>query len=99
MDDNILQERLISYTTAQECDIMELNIFNNEEALMTIGVGGLSIPLPYIITFRELQYSGVLVKREKSGEISPQIKLRREMKKLNIEMRNLLDQIPDGGEQ
>lgn len=99
--ENVLQARLMDYAMARECDIMELNIFNNEEALMTIGVGGLSIPLPYIITFRELQYSGVLVQREKEkqGPATPKERLHKEMNKLNSEMKNLLDKIPDGGAQ
>ena len=96
VDENVLQRRLINYAVARNCDIRDLHIFNNAEVLMSIGVGGVSLPLPYVISYRELQYSCSLTRRP-----HPPANLRKagkeDMKALNEEMRRLLDKIPDGG--
>ena len=77
-------------------DVKDLHIFNNAEVLMSIGVGGVSLPLPYVISYRELQYSCSLTRRPR-----PPIGAGRDgegdKSSLNEEMRRLLEKIPDGG--
>jgi len=55
-----------------------------------------SLPLPYVISYRELQYSCSLTRRP-----HPPANLRKagkeDMKALSEEMRRLLEKIPDGG--
>ena len=96
VDENVLQRRLIDYASERECNVKDLQIFNNAEVLMSIGVGGVSLPLPYVISYRELQYSCSLTRRRhQSGDARKAG--REEMKALSEEMRRLLDKIPDGG--
>ena len=96
VDENVLQRRLMDYASERECDVKDLHIFNNEEVLMSIGVGGVSIPLPYVITYRELQYSCSLTRRHR-----PSIDARKvgeeDKEALKEQMRTLLEKIPDGG--
>ena len=86
----------MDHASERGCDVKDLHIFNNAEVLMSIGVGGVSLPLPYVISYRELQYSCSLTRRprppigaRKAGEV--------DKSSLNEEMRKLLNRIPDGG--
>lgn len=96
VDENVLQRRLMDYASERGCDVKDLHIFNNAEVLMSIGVGGVSLPLPYVISYRELQYSCSLTRRPR-----PPIDARKageeDKKALSEEMRMLLQKIPDGG--
>ena len=96
VDENVLQRRLMDYASERGCDVKDLHIFNNAEVLMSIGVGGVSLPLPYVISYRELQYSCSLTRRSR-----PPIDARKagkeDRKALTEEMRTLLKKIPDGG--
>ena len=96
VDENVLQRRLIDYACARECDVADLHIFNNAEVLMSIGVGGVALPLPYVISYRELQYSCSLVQR-KRPPTDAHAAGKEERKALKEEMRKLLNRIPDGG--
>ena len=64
---DILQSRLTHYAARKGCDVEELNVFNDEQVLLSIPGTSLPIPLPYIITFREMQISCVLVKSPTKG--------------------------------
>ena len=96
VDENVLQRRLMDHASEHGCDVKGLHIFNNAEVLMSIGVGGVSLPLPYVISYRELQYSCSLTRRAR-----PPIDARKvgqeDKKVLSEEMRMLLEKIPDGG--
>ena len=96
VDEDVLQNRLISYASEHGCNVTDLHIFNNAEVLMSIGVGGVSLPFPYVISYRELQYSCSLTRRSR-----PPIDARKagmeDRKALTEEMRTLLKKIPDGG--
>ena len=96
VDENVLQRRLIDYASARECNVTDLHIFNNAEVLMSIGVGGVSLPFPYVISYRELQYSCSLV-RLKSPPADACAADKEDMDTLKEEMRRLLNRIPDGG--
>ena len=96
VDENVIQRRLMDYASARDCNVTDLQIFSNAEVLMSIGVGGVSLPLPYVISYRELQYSCSLT-RKKPTSSDPSQSGREDMKSLNEEMRKLLDAIPDGG--
>ena len=96
VDENVLQRRLMDYASARGCNVTDLQIFNNAEVLMSIGVGGVSLPLPYVISYRELQYSCSLVRR-KSPPADACAADKEDMDTLKEEMRRLLNRIPDGG--
>ena len=96
VDEDVLQRRLMGYASARGCNVTDLQIFNNSEVLMSIGVGGVSLPLPYVISYRELQYSCSLTRRPCTPNDAREAD---EVDKtsLNEEMRKLLNRIPDGG--
>ena len=96
VDENVLQRRLMDYASARGCNVTDLQIFNNSEVLMSIGVGGVALPLPYVISYRELQYSCSLVQRKRTPAGSHAAD-RKDMDSLKEEMRRLLNRIPDGG--
>lgn len=91
---SILQNRLVNYAAARGCDIEELNIFNDEQVLLSIPGSSFPVPIPYIATYREVQYSGVLVKRPPPRVLTPEEAKR---KSITREMKQLLEEIPDGG--
>ena len=96
VDENVLQRRLMDYASARDCNVTDLHIFNNAEVLMSIGVGGVSLPFPYVISYRELQYSCSLVRR-KRPPTDAHMTGQEAKKALKEEMRELLNRIPDGG--
>ena len=65
---DILQNRLTRHAARKNCDVEELNVFNDEEVFLSIPGTSFPIPLPYIITFRETQLSCVLVKSSAKGD-------------------------------
>ena len=93
VDENIIHKRLVDYAKTRGTDLSHFTLFSNEEALMTIGVGGLSLPFPYIITFRDMQFSCVLERRTPRDAADAR---KKEMGRLNNDLKNLLDSIPDG---
>ena len=96
VDEIVLQRRLMDYASARECNVTDLQIFNNAEVLMSIGVGGVALPLPYVISYRELQDSCSLVRR-KRPPTDAHMTGQEAKKALKEEMRELLNRIPDGG--
>ena len=96
VNENVIQRRLIDYASARNCNVMDLHIFNNAEVLMSIGVGGVSLPVPYVVSYRELQYSCSLTrKKRKAADVRKANQA--DKNTLSEEMRNLLEKIPDGG--
>lgn len=64
---DILQDRLTRYAARRGCDVAELNVFNDEQVLLSIPGTSFPLPLPYILTFREAQLSCVLMQRPAAG--------------------------------
>ncbi|MGN0853280.1 MAG: hypothetical protein ACI4Q3_07880 [Kiritimatiellia bacterium] len=91
VDEKPMLERFIAHARERDCDVVDLQLFNNAEVLMTIGFGGLSIPLPYVVSFRDMQYSGVLVRRTARTRPAD------ERARLSREMKSLLNRLPGGG--
>ena len=96
VDENVLQRRLMDYASERGCNVTDLHIFNNAEVLMSIGMGGVSIPIPYVLSYRELQYSCSLTRKPRPP-IDASKAGQEDMKALSEEMRKLLEKIPDGG--
>ena len=65
--ERVLHDRITKYAARRQCDLEELNVFNDEQVLLSIPGTSFPIPLPYIITFREMQISCVLVKSPTKG--------------------------------
>ena len=64
---DILQDRLTRYAAKKGCNVTDLNVFDSAQVLITIPGTSFSLPLPYILTFREMQLSCVLVNRPVEG--------------------------------
>lgn len=92
--EDILMNRLSRYAADKSLDIGEMNIFNDEQVLLSIPGISIPIPLPYVLTFHEMQISSVLVKPVQGAkELTPA----QRRKAISREMRKLLGEIPDGG--
>lgn len=64
---DILQDRLTRYAARKGRDVTELNVFNDEQVLLSIPGTSFPLPVPYVLTFRETQLSCVLVDRPAAG--------------------------------
>ena len=60
---DILQDRLTRYAAEKGCNVTDLNVFNDEQVLISIPGTSFSLPLPYLLSFREMLLSCVLVTR------------------------------------
>ena len=64
-----IQRRFMDYAAPKGVDASELNYFNDESVMLEIPAMSLSIPVPYLICYREVQLSGVLKpKRTSAGK-------------------------------
>ena len=93
--ERIMHDRMTRYAAGKSCDIEEMNVFNDEQVLLSIPGTSFPLPIPYVFTFRELQVSGVLVKRTHQSSERAEAKRR---KAITREMKRLLDALPDGGQ-
>ena len=70
------------------CDVVDITMFNSEQVLLDIY--SVPVPIPYICCYREMQISGVMVKRPDGTDAAA---LRAgEMKR---EMKRILDRLPE----
>lgn len=91
---DILQSRLTHYAARKGCDVEELNVFNDEQVLLTLPGLDFPILIPYVITYRELQISGVLVRNEPRAQADDAAARKRA---IASDMKRLLESLPDGG--
>ena len=63
VDERTLHDRITRHAAFKKCDIEEMNVFGDEQVLLSIPGTSFPLPIPYILTFREKQISGVLVRR------------------------------------
>ena len=55
-----VQQRFSDYRTACGVSIVNLNYHNQEDVLLNLPGTDIPLPLPYVITYREVQLSGVV---------------------------------------
>lgn len=60
---SLLHDRMMSYAASTNADVKELAFFRDEQVFFNIPGTQFPVPLPYILCFREIQFSGVLVPR------------------------------------
>ena len=82
VDETMLQDRFTDYAAEHGCDVDDLVMFNSEQVLLD--VYSIPVPIPYICCYREMQLSGVLVKRPTAAEAASARSeaMKREMKEL-----------------
>ena len=59
-----IQKRFTDYTATRGVHATELNFFNAESVMLELPSTTISFPLPYLICYREIQLSGVLVPKK-----------------------------------
>ena len=94
MHERVLHDRITKYAAERQCDLEELNVFNDEQVLLTLPGSSFPIPIPYVITYRELQISGVLVRNEPRAQADDAAARKRA---ITSDMKRLLESLPDGG--
>jgi hypothetical protein len=59
-----LHNRFMKYASDHDANVRDLTFYRDEEIFFNIpGMDPISIPIPYLICFREIQFSGVLTYR------------------------------------
>ena len=87
VDETKLQDRFTGYASAIGCDVDDLVMFNSEQVLLDIY--SIPVPIPYICCYREMQISGVLVKRPTAAEAAAA-----RAEAMKREMKELLKKVP-----
>jgi len=87
VDESKIQDRFTDYAAENDYDVEDLVMFNSEQVLLDIY--SIPIPIPYLCCYREMQLSGVLVKRRTEADEATKRAI--EMKR---EMKALLDRLP-----
>ena len=57
---HLLHDRMMSYAASTKANVKELAFFRDEQVFFTIPGTQFPVPIPYILCFREIQFSGVL---------------------------------------
>ena len=89
---DMLHDRLMNYASSKGLDVVDLHFFNNSSVMFS-GPSSymlISIPIPYLLCYHEIQFSGVLAK-------PPPPPAKQEPAALAGEMQNLLNEI--GGDK
>ncbi len=55
-----VQKRFMEYTNSQNCDAADLDYVAHESVMLNLPGLNLPLPIPYIITYQEIQLSGIL---------------------------------------
>jgi hypothetical protein len=55
-----IQSRFMKYRAERGKDSINLNYFNKKNVLFEIPGSQIPVPIPYLLTYREIQLSGVL---------------------------------------
>ena len=96
--EDILQDRLTHYAKAFGYTVSDLVLLSTEQVFLSIPGTELPVPIPYVLTYRRKQFSAVLVNpsatpKPQETEENPEAAQRR---RLSREMKDLLNEIPDG---
>lgn len=59
----LLHDRMMTHAASQNADVKELTFFHNEQVLFSIP--DFPVPIPYLLCYREIQFSGLLAHRPK----------------------------------
>lgn len=93
--EDILQDCLTRYASERGYDVSDMILLSDEQVLLSIPGSSLPIPIPYILTYRRKQFSAVMVKYDAAMRRKPP-SAAEERRRLSHEMKNLLEEIPDG---
>ena len=64
MSPEFLHDQLMKYAAGRDTNVRDLMFYQDEKVFLNIpGMGQFSLPIPYLICLREIQFSGVLTSR------------------------------------
>ena len=63
-----IQHRFMGYANGQGCDASDLDYVTNESVMLNIPGINAPLPIPYLLTYREIQLSGVLTQRSSAAD-------------------------------
>ena len=64
---DVLHDRITRQAARRGCRVEELNVFNDEQVILTIPGVEFSIPLPYLLSYRRMQISCLFTKAACGG--------------------------------
>jgi hypothetical protein len=88
VDSALLHDRMMSHAAAKNADVRDLVFTRDEKVIFDLPSTDIPLPIPYILCFREIQFSGVLTQRA-TPVPSDEVK----KKKAVEEMNQLLDRL------
>jgi hypothetical protein len=94
--EDVLQDRLTRYAKKLGYMVSDLVLISNEQVFLSIPGTELPVPIPYLLTYRRKQFSAVLVKPAAGRPPEPTDPDAARRQRLSREMKNLLNEIPDG---
>ena len=63
----LLHDRMMSYAASKKANVRELAFFRDEQVFFNIPGTKFTIPIPYVLCFREIQFSGVMTPRREEA--------------------------------
>ena len=66
----LLHDRLMEYASSNEANISDLVFSRNEEVFFDVPGSDIPFPVPYLVCYREIQFSGILTRRA-DGKSTP----------------------------
>ena len=64
---DLLHDRMMAHAAAQNADVKDLVFFRDEKVTFDLPGTNFPIPIPYVLCYREIQFSGVLTQRSDAG--------------------------------
>ena len=64
----LLHDRMMEYAASKNAEVSDLVFFRDEQVFFTVPGSQFPLPIPYILCFKEIQFSGMMVYgREEKG--------------------------------
>ena len=78
----LLHDRLMAHAASKDADVRDLTFFRDEKVIFDLPGTDLPLPIPYVLCFREIQFSGVLMHR-KTSEPTDEMKKKKAIDEMN----------------
>lgn len=88
VDSALLHDRMMTHAAAMNADIRDLVFTRDESVIFDLPGTDIPLPIPYVLCFREIQFSAVLTQRPSPAQVEEDKK-----KKAVDEMNQLLDRL------
>jgi len=85
---DLLHDRLMAHAAAQNADMKDLSFIRHEKVFFDLPGTNFPVPIPYVLCYREIQFSGVLTQHR-----APTPSLESKQRKAVEEMNQLLNRL------